>query len=134
MIAYGYEPSTGDYTGEVNAWESPLEPGVFLLPANATFVEPPPFEGGKYRVWNGTDWSSIDIPAPPEPIIPTPDDLAELARKQRNGLLNGCDWTQLPDVPLTAPTRAAWVVYRQALRDVPAQETFPETIAWPVAP
>ena len=33
--------------------------------------------------------------------------------------LQQCDWTQTTDAPLDAPTKAAWGVYRQALRDLP---------------
>jgi len=55
-------------------------------------------------------------------------------RRQRDGLIASCDWTQIPDAPLTAAQRAAWVTYRQALRDVPAQAGFPDTIDWPKNP
>lgn len=54
------------------------------------------------------------------------------ARAQRARLLLASDWTQLPDVPLA--TRDAWAVYRQALRDVPAQPGFPLEITWPTPP
>ena len=36
-IVYNYQPFTGIYSHMNEARESPLEPGVFLLPANATF-------------------------------------------------------------------------------------------------
>ena len=55
----------------------------------------------------------------------------EAARAQRNGLLRQSDWTQVADAPVN---QAAWATYRQALRDVPDQAGFPETINWPVAP
>lgn len=55
-------------------------------------------------------------------------------RRQRESLIASCDWTQIPDAPLTAAQRGAWVTYRQALRDVPAQAGFPAAINWPVAP
>ena len=54
------------------------------------------------------------------------------AREQRARLLLASDWTQLPDVPLD--TKAAWADYRQALRDVPAQPSFPTEITWPTPP
>jgi hypothetical protein len=53
-------------------------------------------------------------------------------RCRRDALLVATDWTQLPDVP--EATRNAYTAYRQALRDVPAQEGFPNDIVWPVAP
>lgn len=40
-------------------------------------------------------------------------------RSVRNKALSDCDWTQGPDAPLTDEQRAAWRVYRQALRDLP---------------
>ncbi|WP_037114667.1 tail fiber assembly protein [Rhodanobacter sp. OR92] len=55
-------------------------------------------------------------------------------RLQRDRALRNCDWTQSADSPLEAATQAAWATYRQALRDVPEQAGFPETIDWPVAP
>ena len=57
--------------------------------------------------------------------------LAEL-REQRNVRLAVSDWTQLPDAP-TANT-AAWRLYRQALRDLPQQWTYPNAPQWPTAP
>jgi hypothetical protein len=52
-------------------------------------------------------------------------------RHQRNDLLSACDWTQLPDSPAD---HEAWAAYRQALRDVTAQEGFPWDVVWPEAP
>lgn len=64
----------------------------------------------------------------------SPRAAAANALQTRNHLLANSDWTQLPDVPLTAEQKAAWATYRQALRDVPAQAGFPENINWPVIP
>ena len=65
---------------------------------------------------------------------PAPDVRASDARVTRDGLIAACDWTQIPDAPLTAAQRAAWATYREALRDVPAQAGFPATINWPTKP
>jgi hypothetical protein len=65
------------------------------------------------------------------PIVPT---AAEIAVTQRNRLLAESDWTQLADVPLSAEKKTEWAVYRQALRDVPQQTGFPQTIQWPASP
>lgn len=59
---------------------------------------------------------------------------AETIRTQRDALLSACDWTQMPDSPLSEEEKAAYQAYRQALRDVPQQEGFPETINWPKEP
>jgi len=52
-------------------------------------------------------------------------------RYMRNQLLTASDWTQLSDASVD---KAAWAVYRQALRDVPAQAGFPFNIQWPEQP
>lgn len=52
-------------------------------------------------------------------------------RATRDALLAACDWTQLPDSPVN---RATWAVYRQALRDVPMNTTFPHKVVWPDKP
>jgi len=54
-----------------------------------------------------------------------PDDATEdqqrgQMRFHRDAMLAASDWTQTLDAPLTDEQRAAWAVYRQALRDAPA--------------
>jgi hypothetical protein len=56
---------------------------------------------------------------------------AKSVRQSRNDKLKECDWTQIAD---STADKAAWAIYRQALRDVTSQESFPWTIDWPVAP
>lgn len=62
---------------------------------------------------------------------PSTEQLAAQARAQRDVLLAESDFSQLPDAPVNS---AAWATYRQALRDVPEQPGFPQTIEWPVKP
>lgn len=57
--------------------------------------------------------------------------LSSDARTKRNELLAESDWTQVADAPVG---QAAWAVYRQSLRAVPAQVGFPSTIEWPTEP
>lgn len=135
LIVYSYSPVTGEYVGYDEAYPDPMEPGSFLIPANATQVQPPIVDESSVAVWNGTEWTLEPIPVPnPEPE-PTEEDKAKEARADRNALLDDSDWTQLPDVPEWVTTNlAAWRTYRQALRDVPQQDGFPETINWPEKP
>jgi len=49
----------------------------------------------------------------------------------RNAELAASDWTQLPD---SSANKAAWVIYRQALRDLPAQGGLADSVELPVAP
>jgi len=44
-------------------------------------------------------------------------------RARRNTLLKNCDWTQLPNAPLTDAKKKEWETYRQALRDLPKTAT-----------
>ena len=57
-----------------------------------------------------------------------------VVRSDRDARLAACDWTQVADSPLDEVTQAAWATYRQELRDVPADNSDPYNIAWPVAP
>jgi hypothetical protein len=52
-------------------------------------------------------------------------------RSRRNQLLTDSDWTVLGDSPTST---AAWKVYRQALRDLPANTTDPFNVDWPTPP
>jgi hypothetical protein len=54
-------------------------------------------------------------------------------RVKRRRLLAGCDWTQLPDAPLTAAQKTAWSTYRTQLRNITLQAN-PLSIAWPQEP
>jgi len=73
------------------------------------------------------DLESIDFPVV-EHQGPSRD---VIAREQRDLLLQQSDWTQVTDAPVNA---ASWATYRQALRDVPLQSGFPDSIAWPIKP
>lgn len=59
---------------------------------------------------------------------------AEKARARRDKLLADTDWTQVLDAPIDTETREAYRAYRQALRDIPEQDGFPETVVWPELP
>jgi len=54
-------------------------------------------------------------------------------REYRNQLLSSTDWTQLPDAPLTDEQKAAYGIYRQALRDLTDHVNWPNLDAadWP---
>ena len=69
--------------------------------------------------------------APPGPV---PSTAAELAWNCAKELLAKSDWSMLPDVPMTAAEKDAWVEYRRALRDIRLQSGFPDNIQWPVRP
>ncbi len=49
----------------------------------------------------------------------------------RNAELSRTDWTQVDDSPAD---KAAWAIYRQALRDLPEQGGDAENAVFPVKP
>lgn len=54
----------GFYCGSAEADESPLEPGVYLLPARSTLTAPPQeIPAGKWPRWNGAAWDLVTRPA-----------------------------------------------------------------------
>ena len=78
--------------------------------------------------------SYTEPPADSEVVnSPSLDDALDYVRKRRNALLYSCDWTQLPDAPLTPAQRSAWVVYRQSLRDMMATLAWNQS-TWPTPP
>lgn len=65
-------------------------------------------------------------------IQPTANELAAQIRSQRNTLIAQTDYLVMPDYPLTAEQLSTVKAYRQALRDITAQETFPQSVIFPV--
>ena len=57
----------------------------------------------------------------------------ESIRVQRDKLLAACDWTVMPDVPLSDARKEAWMAYRQELRDITDQAN-PLVLVWPTPP
>jgi hypothetical protein len=56
-------------------------------------------------------------------------------RTERNKRIAQADYLAIPDYPHpTEETKQAWLDYRQALRDLPANTTDPENPAWPTPP
>jgi len=53
-------------------------------------------------------------------------------RNHRNMLLKECDWTQGRDI--SEDIYIPWGEYRDLLRNVPQQESFPHNVIWPVPP
>jgi hypothetical protein len=55
-------------------------------------------------------------------------------RSKRNGLLAETDWVVVKAQEVGEAVPAAWVTYRQALRDLPANTADPTKIVFPDAP
>jgi hypothetical protein len=60
MLIYWTHPDTREFSSVGVANESPLEPGVFAIPADATTVEPPEREEGRARVFRDGVWTQVE--------------------------------------------------------------------------
>ena len=80
MKCYNYDDN-GRFSGEGEADESPLQPGMFLLPANATFTEPPAVDEGQAAFWVGDEWMIKIL----DDLVPLEDRLAQAP----NGMFGG---------------------------------------------
>jgi len=77
-----------------------------------------------------------------DPPGPTPEQLATSARADRDAKLTATSWLverhreeqETGTTTLTDQEYADLLAYRQALRDVPQQDGFPESIDWPDLP
>lgn len=59
MQIWNYHSETKELLAKSLAVESPLEPGVFLIPAHATNIEPPKAKKGYAIVFNNESWEYV---------------------------------------------------------------------------
>lgn len=69
-----------------------------------------------------------------DPPPPTADELAVQYRSERDRLLAESDWVVIKAAEVGEAVPEDWRAYRQALRNVPAQDGFPQSIVWPSQP
>jgi hypothetical protein len=71
MLVYNYRPDNHVYVGTSPADPDPLNPGNWLIPANATVIPVPnPVPPGQRAVFVGDGWMLQNIPQPPTPPQP----------------------------------------------------------------
>ena len=59
---------------------------------------------------------------------------AKSVRSQRDTLLAESDWMVTKAFETSTPIASEWSIYRQALRDITAQDGFPWNVQWPEKP
>lgn len=114
-----FEQATG-YDWVVSAFPE-YDPATQTL----TEIEPTLVNG----VWTQT-WSIVNKTAEEIAEIQAikQESKANRIRNTRNRLLAASDWTQLAD---SSANKESWATYRQALRDITLQSTFPDSVTWP---
>ena len=132
MQIYHYDQS-GLYLGDSAADPSPLEPGVFLIPAQATPVKPPSARDGFLRRFVNGTWEEqylepVPEVAPPiEPEAPT-DTLPQVVSKAQGliALEMAGVLVQIEDYMLTASRfeQLAWNNIQQFERQSPLLNTL----------
>ncbi|PFH10857.1 virus tail fiber assembly protein lambda gpK [Collimonas sp. PA-H2] len=145
MKIYHYHPDTAVYLSTSSADVSPLEPGIFLVPAYATGIAPPDVSQDEQATFAEDKWAIEPIPQPEEvkPVPPTESQLTATAIGKRDQLLADAtlamaplqDAVELDDaMPAELALLRQWKQYRVAVNRVPNQENFPHVITWPPAP
>jgi len=124
-VSFPKDLNTANFDGFDVAFVVNVDPPACNFEAERLEEGTPTFDG---QQWNQV-WNVVALTA--EEIQQRTDSKARNVREQRNEKLSNTDWTQLADN--TADTNA-WAVYRQALRDVPAQAGFPNEVTWPTEP
>lgn len=115
MIAYNIHNAN-----PVQRQESPLEPGVWLMPGNCTDVVPPEFSKETHTcTFNGSEWIVELIPPKEEESTPEPIPAMEQLRMFRDSKLAQSDWRMTVDYPYT--DQNDWELYRTELRELPQE-------------
>jgi hypothetical protein len=83
MLIYHCVPGTGLFCGQDTADESPLEPGVYLIPAYATELVPPTPGANQQAVFLNGAWTVQDIPIPTPAPVPTAVELLATAQESK---------------------------------------------------
>ena len=123
--------------------ESPLEPGVWLIPPKCVEEKPPSFDASKKTCkYIDDEWVVADIIDPldkeeePFEVGDTPAASVQL-RTERNNALKATDYFALSDQTLSADMKT----YRQKLRDLPSVSTPSYDtdgtllgVTWPIKP
>jgi hypothetical protein len=121
-----YDATTGLFDGGSVGLPDDVDPGP-NTPAGHIAIE------GSFDAKSQRFDLATNTVAPYTPPVDA-DAEARSVRAARDLMLAQCDWTQVADAPISAEMLASWRTYRQALRDVPEQSGFPQTVTWPTAP
>jgi len=95
--------AAGFFVGATEADTSPLEPGVFLIPAGAVDAPPPKVQEGKRARYENGAFVFEDLPTPPPPTVAQAKAAAwgviksERDRRKAGGVKIGAKWFHSDD-------------------------------------
>jgi hypothetical protein len=110
-----------------------LDP-VFETPAPTVTRYQTAFKNGVEQVAGKWVWKWAVSDMNDEAKAAKDAEAAKAVRAQRDRLIAETDWIVIKNLELNQNVPGIWEVYRQNLRDVPAQAGFPHDITWPVKP
>lgn len=140
---YNYDPDTGEYLGLETAYESPMEPGVYLLPAHSTETVPP--EAGEHQaaVYRNGAWTLVedhrgevwyDTATQERHEIKTlgivPETWTQIVPTDPESIWNGAAWEVPFDVLKERKRREIWGAGDAILAEVKRSYTQAEIESW----
>lgn len=111
-----------------------LDP-VFESPTPSTTVYQTAYKDGVEQDAKGRwlwKWSISEMDADAKAAKDA--EVAKGVRATRDRLIAETDWIVIKNLELNQNVPGVWEVYRQNLRDVPAQAGFPHSVNWPAKP
>lgn len=126
--------SAGYFVGPVAADESPMEPGVYLIPGGAVDAPPPNIPAGKVALWQGSGWAFVLPPDEVQEETPPVDGVPQVVTRFQAraalhlaGLLEQVEALMAhPDTPMLA--KLAWSDAMEFKRTSPTIASLASTL------
>lgn len=86
------------------------------------------------KILTTEDWAQHGVEVKEVESVLTEEQASRQVRTKRDYLLSVSDYYVMPDYPSTEEGLTKVKAYRQALRDITKQESFPVDVVWPTKP
>jgi len=130
MNIWHYDPNGGRLLGQGIADPSPLEAGVWLIPAFATTAPPPDADEGHEVIYQAGDWSQRPLPPPPEPPPPPPPPPITLTARQLFAALALTGMITEAEALAAGRTGEVLAAVEAVFATLPAQDAFLARLTW----